>query len=407
MLKPSMSCSWKLAAASPPHPDPAGVIAAAAGQALGERHDRALARAALEHGERLDALVVAHALGVGRQLEIAGGRRTSPSRTGKRPMRCRRSKPISSVPRCKRAIEQRDGFRVLLALVLERLAAAAEQGPEPGAREAGRPAAVVGDVRPSSSCPRRRPPAGSCRRRPSPGPTSRRNSRDGELSTSPPRNSSWPKRLTSGRPRSKCGIGRARSRRLSSSSGGGGSLSSARAQVAGERRARAGEQAAQHRPAIDSARSGPVSHDGLRSLAAGASARARRRSVDTHCSLRRAEGLGARGGGVGRALLEQLDQLVGHGAGELGGVGDGDGAAVVARHVVADADGDQLDRGARLDLLDHLAQMPLQIAAGVHRQRRSRRPARRPRSSSGCAAAPAAPAGGGAPRPAPRRRCSP
>ena len=43
---------------------------------------------------------------------------------------------MSSVPRLQGAIEQGDAFGVLLALGLERLAAAAEQRPEPRAREA-------------------------------------------------------------------------------------------------------------------------------------------------------------------------------------------------------------------------------------------------------------------------------
>ena len=43
---------------------------------------------------------------------------------------------------------------------------------------------------------------------------------------------------------------------------------------------------------------------------------------------------------------------------------------VIARHVMADADGDQLDRRALLDLLDHVAEMPLQIVAAVDRERR-------------------------------------
>ena len=73
------------------------------------------------------------------------------------------------------------------------------------------------------------------------------------------------------------------------------------------------------------------------------------------------------GGGV---LLEQLGELLGHRAAELLGIDDGDGAAIIARHVVADADGDQLDRRARLDLLDHPAQMALEIIAGIDRQRR-------------------------------------
>src|SRR5215475_5359733 len=45
-----------------------------------------------------------------------------------------------------------------------------------------------------------------------------------------------------------------------------------------------------------------------------------------------------------RLLVEQLGQLLQHGAAELLGVDDRHGAAVVARHVVADADGDQLHR---------------------------------------------------------------
>ena len=60
-------------------------------------------------------------------------------------------------------------------------------------------------------------------------------------------------------------------------------------------------------------------------------------------------------------LVEQLGKLLGHHAGKLLCVGDGDGAAIIAGDVVADADGEQLDRGARLDLLDHLAEMTLQI----------------------------------------------
>ena len=55
---------------------------------------------------------------------------------------------------------------------------------------------------------------------------------------------------------------------------------------------------------------------------------------------------------------------------ELLGIDDGDGAAVIARHVVADADGDQFDRRARFDLLNHPAQVALEIVAGVDRERR-------------------------------------
>src|SRR5215831_15260427 len=67
---------------------------------------------------------------------------------------------------------------------------------------------------------------------------------------------------------------------------------------------------------------------------------------------------------------EQLGELFGHDAAELLGIDDGDGAPIVARHVMADADGDQFDRGAGLDILDHPAQMALEIVAGIDRQRR-------------------------------------
>ena len=56
-------------------------------------------------------------------------------------------------------------------------------------------------------------------------------------------------------------------------------------------------------------------------------------------------------------LVEQRGKLLHHGAAQLIGVDDGDGATVVARHIVADADGKQLDGGSHLDLLDYLAQI--------------------------------------------------
>src|SRR2546430_4686801 len=68
-------------------------------------------------------------------------------------------------------------------------------------------------------------------------------------------------------------------------------------------------------------------------------------------------------------LAEQFGELFGDGAAELFGVDDGDGAAIVARDVVADADRDQLDWRAGLDLLDDVAQMALQVVAGIDRQR--------------------------------------
>ena len=60
-------------------------------------------------------------------------------------------------------------------------------------------------------------------------------------------------------------------------------------------------------------------------------------------------------------LVEQLGKLPGHDAGKLFGVGHGNGAPIVAGDVMADADGQKLNRGAGLDLFDHLAEMTLQI----------------------------------------------
>ena len=56
-------------------------------------------------------------------------------------------------------------------------------------------------------------------------------------------------------------------------------------------------------------------------------------------------------------LVEEFGELLGHGAAQLLGIDDGHGALVVARDVMADADGDELDRRAVLDVDDDLAQM--------------------------------------------------
>src|SRR5215471_9828110 len=62
-------------------------------------------------------------------------------------------------------------------------------------------------------------------------------------------------------------------------------------------------------------------------------------------------------------LAEELGEFFGDGAAEFFGIDDGDRATVVACHVVADPDRDQFDRRARLDLLDDVAQMTLEIIA--------------------------------------------
>ena len=43
-------------------------------------------------------------------------------------------------------------------------------------------------------------------------------------------------------------------------------------------------------------------------------------------------------------FIEQFGQLIHHRAAELFGIDDGDRAPIVARHVMADADGKELDR---------------------------------------------------------------
>src|SRR5262249_19041873 len=70
--------------------------------------------------------------------------------------------------------------------------------------------------------------------------------------------------------------------------------------------------------------------------------------------------------GVG--LAEQFGELFGDRAAELFGVDDSHRAAIIARHVVADADRDQLDRRAGFDFLDDMAEVTFQIIAGIDRQ---------------------------------------
>src|SRR5688572_21134475 len=71
-------------------------------------------------------------------------------------------------------------------------------------------------------------------------------------------------------------------------------------------------------------------------------------------------------GAVG--LAEELGKLFGDGAAEFLGIDDGNRTAIIPRHVVTDADRDQFDRRTGLDLLDDVAQMPLEVIARVDRQ---------------------------------------
>jgi len=68
---------------------------------------------------------------------------------------------------------------------------------------------------------------------------------------------------------------------------------------------------------------------------------------------------------VGRMLLEQFGEFFGHHATEFFCVHDRDGAPVITRNVMADADRDQFDRRAGFDLLDHPAQVAFEIVAGI------------------------------------------
>src|SRR3984893_3067437 len=76
-------------------------------------------------------------------------------------------------------------------------------------------------------------------------------------------------------------------------------------------------------------------------------------------------GVAAANAGVGAAVfVEQLGESFEHDAAELLGVDDRDGAAVVAGHVVADADRCKLHFAEALDVVDHLAQMLFEGVAG-------------------------------------------
>ena len=70
-----------------------------------------------------------------------------------------------------------------------------------------------------------------------------------------------------------------------------------------------------------------------------------------------------------RRFFKKFGKFFDHRAAEFLRVDDRHGAAIVARHVMADADRDEFDRRARLDLLDDAAQMLFEIIAGIDRER--------------------------------------
>src|SRR5258705_5432382 len=172
-----------------------------------------------------------------------------------------------------------------------------------------------------------------------------------EVSTSPLRYSSAPKRLRWGSRGSKAAIGRALT---AIAAGAATENSSGRVRFGGgcvAGCARAPGIAIAESSAADDSRKG-------------------RRVMGTRMLLRMQPApMAGCGGRHAVGLAEQFGELFGDGAAELFGVDDGDGAAVVARDVVADADRDQLDRRAGLDLLVGIAQMGPQVVAGIDRQR--------------------------------------
>ena len=196
------------------------------------------------------------------------------------------------------------------------------------------------------------------------------------MSASPPRNSSAPKRVCDGS-------------RLSND---------------GDRR---GAHVDARRRWLRSAAPAPAHRSRRRPAARQAAmpATSQRRRARVHATrLRRARRARLFGGSV---FLEQLGELLGHGAAEFLGIDDGDGAAIVARHVMADADGDQFDRRAGLDLLDHPAQMAFEIIAGIDRQRGIVDRRAVGNHHQDLALLGARRAGAYAPSRAPRRRCFP
>src|SRR5262245_25404860 len=175
--------------------------------------------------------------------------------------------------------------------------------------------------------------------------------RKGEVSTSPLRNSSSPKRTRERSRVSKPAMGRAFT---SIETGSVTEYSSVLARFGGGCTA-----------ACASARSGKTC---ATNPAAAASSKPRRLRREIMRS-----GMQAPSAAAGRlrrvGLAEQLGELFGDGAAEFLGVDDGHCAAIVARDVVADADRDQLDRRAGLDLLDDVTQMAFEIIARIDRQR--------------------------------------
>src|SRR6266567_754236 len=93
-------------------------------------------------------------------------------------------------------------------------------------------------------------------------------------------------------------------------------------------------------------------------------------SIETGAAIENSSGEGCFGGGCVASCARAICGTAADKspAAEVFGIHDGDRAAIVARDVVTDADRDQFDRRAGLDFLDDVAQMALQIIAGIDRQ---------------------------------------
>ena len=56
-------------------------------------------------------------------------------------------------------------------------------------------------------------------------------------------------------------------------------------------------------------------------------------------------------------LVKQVGELADNGAAKLVDIGNGDGTPVIPGHIMANADGQQFNRRAGLDIADHFAEM--------------------------------------------------
>src|SRR5580700_11195568 len=191
-----------------------------------------------------------------------------------------------------------------------------------------------------------------------------------EVSTSPLRYSSAPNRTRARSPGSNAGIGRAFTsiETGAATENSSGATGFAGGCVASCARAMSDIAIVENPAAVDVRKR---RRERLRCLSRLMARRQSLSAMGHLVALRMQPAPGAGPGGRSAAgFAEQLGQLFGDRAAEFLGIHDGDRAAIVARDIVTDADRDQLDRRAGLDFLDDMAQVPLEIIAGIDRQRR-------------------------------------